>query len=262
MVMSSTVHYERSAVSGVELEDLDQSALQEYIERRAPFLLGDKSAEQVAARFGLVASSGGRTLPTVAGLVLFGSHPQLLNPEWGMVAVRIRGTKIADPLEERADLEGPLPELLRQGLAFTSEHTQTVANLVDPEDAEPEYPETAVREALLNALVHRDYRLSGRVTLRIYDDRLEVWSPGGMPVQLSLEHLAQHGGVSFPRNPVLAAAARSMGLLDQIGRGLPTIRKAMAEVSSHPAQFGVSPSDFLVALPSRLHTKVSPEGEN
>ncbi len=262
MVMSSTVHYERSAVSGVEFEDLDQNSLQTYLQGRAPFLMEDKSAEQIATRFGLISLTGGRPIPTVAGVILFGTHPQLLHPEWGLVAVRIRGTKMADPIEQREDLEGKLSELLKQGMAFSRDHTQTVANLVDPDDAEPEYPETAVQEALLNALVHRDFRLSGRVTLRIYDDRLEVWSPGGMPVQLSLEHLAQHGGVSFPRNPILTAAARSMGLLDQIGRGLPTIRRAMAEVSSRPAQFGVSPSDFLVALPSRLYTRTSPNGEN
>ena len=109
-----------------------------------------------------------------------------------------------------------------------------------------------MREAILNAMIHRDYRLTGRVSVRIFNDRLEVWNPGGMPVQLSLEHIAQHGGVSFPRNPVLAAAARSLGFIDQIGRGLPTIRRAMADVTSLPSHFGSSQSDSLVVLPSRL----------
>ena len=83
-----------------------------------------------------------------------------------------------------------------------------------------------------------------------------------MPVSLSLEHLAQHGGVSFPRNPILAAAARSLGLIDQIGRGLPTIRRCISDVSHLPAQFGASPSDFLVVLPSRLRPQPPADGGN
>lgn len=262
MVPPSPVSFERSPVLGAELFDLDQGTLQSYLRHRAPLMVESMPPEQLATTFGLLASAGGRAVPTVAGLILFGVHPQVLHPEWGLAAVRVRGTKMADPVAERRDLEGKLSALLEQALQFVAEHTQSVPNLVHPEEAEPEYPVIAVREALLNALVHRDYRLSGRTVLRIYDDRLEVWSPGGMPVSLSLEHLARLGGVSFPRNPILAAAARSLGLIDQIGRGLPTIRCSISEVSHLPAQFGASPSDFLVVLPSRLRPQVSSEGGN
>jgi ATP-dependent DNA helicase RecG len=231
---------------------MDQEGLQDFLRQRAPELLESKSPEQLAAGFGLLAVAGGRNVPTIAGLMLFGNHPQLRNPEWGVAAIRCKGVRISDPVIERRDLEGKLSVLLADSLAFIKDHTQSVANLVDPNDSEPEYPEAAVKEAILNAMIHRDYRLTGRVSVRIFNDRLEVWNPGGMPVQLSLEHIAQHGGVSFPRNPVLAAAARSLGYIDQIGRGLPTIRRAMTEVTSLPSHFGSSQSDFLVVLPSRL----------
>jgi ATP-dependent DNA helicase RecG len=254
--------FERSPVPGAEVVDLDQETLQSYLRRRAPHMLESTPAEQLATSFGLLTSASGRNVPTVAGLMLFGVCPQVLHPEWGVATVRVRGTKLADPIAARADLEGRLDVLLEETLRFVREHTQRVANLVSPADAEPEYAEVAVREALLNALIHRDYRLTGRVAVRIYNDRLEVWSPGGMPVSLSLEHLAQHGGVSFPRNPILAAAARSLGLIDQIGRGLPLIRRAVTEAASLTAQFGASPSDFLVVLPSRLRAQLASEGGN
>jgi ATP-dependent DNA helicase RecG len=251
----SPVGFERSPVPGAEYEDLDQEDLAAYLQRRAPLLVESRPAEQLATSFGLLASTGGRSVPTVAGMVLFGTLPQLRHPEWGLAAVRFKGTRISDPVGARVDAEGNLTSLLEQALEFVREHTQSVADLVHPEDSEAEYPETALKEAVLNALVHRDYRLTGRVAVRVYDDRLEVWNPGGMPVQLSLEHLAQHGGVSFPRNPILAAAARSLGLIDQVGRGLPTIRRVMTEVTNHPAHFGTSQSDFLVVLPSRVFTR-------
>jgi ATP-dependent DNA helicase RecG len=262
MVPPSPVAFERSPVPGAELFDLDQETLQSYLRQRAPQMVETMPSEQLATTFGLLANAGGRAVPTVAGLILFGLQPQVLHPEWGLAAVRMRGTKMADPIAERLDIEGKLTALLERGLQFVRDHTQSVPNLVHREESEPEYPTLAVREALLNALVHRDYRLSGRTVLRIYDDRLEVWSPGGMPVSLSLEHLAQHGGVSFPRNPILAAAARSLGLIDQIGRGLPTIRRSISDVSHLPAQFGASPSDFLVVLPSRLRPQPPADGGN
>jgi len=249
----SPVGYERSPVPGAELDDLDHDLLRSYLQQRAPALLASRAPEQLAASFGLLANTGGRPVPTVAGLILFGTCPQISHPEWGLAAVRFSGTKMSDPVAERHDLEGRLPTLLQGAQDFVIDHTQSIANMVDPAQSEPEYPPTAVREAVLNALIHRDYRLSGRVVVRAFDDRLEIWNPGGMPVQLALEHLAQHGGVSFPRNPVLASAARTLGLIDQIGRGLPTIRRCIADVTSPPgAQFGSSQSDFLVVLPSRL----------
>jgi ATP-dependent DNA helicase RecG len=262
MVPPSPAAFERSPVPGAELVDLDQETLQSYLRRRAPHMLESTPAVELATTYGILAASAGRSVPTVVGMILFGVCPQLLHPEWGVAAVRIRGTKIADPIAARLDIEGKLTTLLEEALRFVREHTQSVANLVKPEDAEPEYAEAAVREAVLNALVHRDYRLSGRPAVRVYNDRVEVWSPGGMPVSLSLEHLAQHGGVSFPRNPILAAAARSLGLIDQIGRGLPTIRRLVSEAASLPAQFGASPSDFLVVLPSRMRARGGADGGN
>jgi predicted HTH transcriptional regulator len=258
----SPVGYERSPVQGSDLEDLDQDGLHAYLQARAPELLESRAPEQLATSFGLLASAGGRTVPTVAGLILFGTYPQIGRPEWGVAVARIKGTRISDPVAARRDLEGNLPLLLEAISSFVAEQTQSIANLVDPAQSEPEYPEAAVREAALNALIHRDYRLTGRAAVRIFDDRLEVWNPGGMPVQLSLEHLAQHGGVSFPRNPVLAAAARSLGLIDQIGRGLPTIRRSISEVTSLSAHFGSSQSDFLVVLPSRLTARPGDTGGN
>jgi ATP-dependent DNA helicase RecG len=254
--------YERSPVPGTELEDLDQQALHSYLQRRAPQLLETKPPEQLAAGLGLLTTTGGRPVPTVAGLLLFGTLPQLVRPEWGLVGVRFRGTHMSDPIAVRLDVEGNLSSMVDQTISFVCEHSQSVPSLVNPKDAEPEYSEVAVRESLLNALIHRDYRLTGRVAVRLFDDRLEVWNPGGMSVQLSLEHLAQHGGVSLPRNPILASAARALGFIDQIGKGLPSIRRSVSAVTSQPTHFGASQSDFLVVLPSRLAVRPGDEGGN
>jgi ATP-dependent DNA helicase RecG len=228
---------------------LDRSALERYVETRLPSFYQLAAVEQLAVSLGLLAQSAGRVVPTVAGLLMFGRLPQIHRPEWGIAATRIRGRTMADPVAVRDDIEGTLPQLLEQALAFVEQHSAVVG---DESSAAPEYPTEAVREALVNALVHRDYRLTARISLRIFDDRLEVWSPGGPIVQPPPEELLGSGGVSFPRNPILVATARTLGLLDQIGRGLPTIARSVEQETGQAVELTHSSSELQLMIPSRL----------
>ncbi len=245
--------FERTPLVTAEIDDLDQEALESFIKQRAPASIRDRGSELVALKLGLLARSGSRVVPTVAAMLLFGKLPQLLHPEWGVSALRVAGLLLSDPLAARADLEGNIPSLLEQSLAFVRDHSRTAADQVTLNDVAGEYSETAVREALLNALLHRDLRKTGRVAVRMFNDRLEVWSPGG-PTDAAgdLEELCQEGGVSMPRNGLLAAIARAMGLGDQVGRGLPIMRRAVADISQQRFEIRTSSRDVLVVIPSRL----------
>ena len=263
MVPPTPPNYERSAVTGAEYTDLDRDRLQRFLSQRAPSLLEEAPPERVATALGYLGASNKRLVPTVAGLAMFGILPQVLRPEWGVSVVRVKGTRLSDPVAARLDLEGALPSLLEQALAFVTEHSRSMSTMAALDSPEAEFPAAVVKEAVLNALMHRDYRLSGRASVRLFDDRMEVWSPGGMPVQFAPEQVAQKGGGSFPRNPLLAATARSLGIMDQIGRGLVTIRQTMADVTSSPVQFAASQADFLLVIPSRLQQAVAAdEGGN
>ena len=250
MVPPPPTGFERSAVVGCDLEDLDLEALGAFLKRRAPTFAESQPLERLATTLGLMATVGTRVAPTAVGLLCFGHLPQLARPEWGIAAVRINGTTMADPMTTRVELEGQLRSLLDGGLAFAEEHSRGLSGEL------AEYPEEAVREALVNALVHRDYRLTARTVLRIFDDRMEIWNPGGMASQLDPEQLAVSGGISFARNPILAATARCLGLMDQIGRGMPTIRRAVQESCGRNPTMRPTGADFLVQIPSRLSTYV------
>jgi len=254
LVAPTPLGFERSPVAGASLDDLDLPAMHAFIQRRIPNV-GD-ALEKGAQRLGLLGMVASQPVPTVVGLMCFGVNPQLARPEWGVSAVRVQGAHFADPVAVRLDVEGNLGELVRQTLEFVHNNTRAAPNLITPSEPAPEYPEAAVREALLNGLVHRDYRLSGRVSLRIFNDRLELWSPGGLALPLSLDELSQHGGASFPRNPLLMATARSLGLVEQIGRGIPTIRKALAGATSLPVQFHTSQTEVRIVLPSYINASM------
>ncbi|MCB9566507.1 MAG: hypothetical protein H6710_04715 [Myxococcales bacterium] len=250
MAAPAPLGFERSSVPGAGLDELDMEALGAYIQRRAPAAAAAAGIERMALRLGLLAQVSGGVAPTIAGLMAFGTCPQLIRPEWGLSTIRVEGSSLADPIAARADLEGNLAALLEQGLAFVAGHTRSTPDLLRPDELHPEYPEAAVREALTNALIHRDLRLPGRVGLRIFDDRLEISSPGGLPAPLPLDELAHQGGLSLPRNPLLASVARGLGLVEQVGRGLTRIRQTIGAETSAPVQFATSHHEVRVILPS------------
>jgi ATP-dependent DNA helicase RecG len=248
--------FERTLVSGFTFEDLNLARLQDYVEKRAPgsIHVNGLRLSDVAVSWGLALRKGEAVLPTVAGVMLFGLQPQRLSPQWGVGAVRLDGTELSDPILDRADLEGAADQLVDAALAFVRRNMR-VAALFPADEARrqdlPEYPLAAAREALTNAVVHRDYSRGGRIMLRMFEDRLEVQNPGGLPEGLTLQEAAEQGGFSYPRNPTLARVMRDWGRMEEVGRGLLRIRRELEALGSGPPVFQSDQREFLALLPSR-----------
>ncbi|MFT5432225.1 MAG: ATP-dependent DNA helicase RecG [Myxococcota bacterium] len=205
-----------------------------------------------AERLGLLVRVGTTACPTVTGMLCFGIEPQFLYPQWSLGAVRIHGRTLADRLGTSETFEGSLPVLLKSATSFIRTHTRSLDDAVAGGVAS-EYPEEAVREALVNAFVHRDLRHPGRVAIQIFDDRLIIRSPGGVMNGVPpLDQLSIEGGESIPRNPLLAATARHLGLCEQVGRGLTVIRRAMSAATREPTRIVATASEVRLILPSRF----------
>lgn len=241
------VSNERLGVSAADLDDLDLPALDAFLTARAPGLLAAGTRDDAAVRLGLMAKLAPRVLPSVVGLYLFGKLPQVYFPEWGVVCTQSRGTTLLDPIDRRVDLDGGLAALCEGALAFV--RSMSGARLGEEGG---EYEEDIVREALVNALVHRDLRKPSRVAVRMFVDRLEIWSPGGPPEGVGdLEELGRDGGLSSPRNPVVASAARVLGLGEQLGRGLVVMTHRGGASLEKRLEVRATPRDVLVVIPSR-----------
>ena len=111
-----------------------------------------------------------------------------------------------------------------------------------------DYPEEALREALLNAVVHRDYDYSGSIIVNIYDDRMEFISLGGLVKGLTLMDIK--GGVSQPRNTVIANVFYRLELIESYGTGIQKILESYAGCAVEP-EFAPAPASFVVILPNR-----------
>ena len=243
---------ERAPLRQCDVEELDGEQLSTF----ARELFGDTAdAERVALRAGLLAKSGQHIHPTAVGLLCFGSLPQLMFPQWGMSCVRVRGRTISDPVVAQSDLEGPIPQLLSQSIEFLVLHTGMVEPVPDTvkvtDQTQQMYAPEAMRELIVNALIHRDLKRTARVAIFIFDDRVVIRSPGGPVCEPQmLELLSTEGGRSIPRNPLLVSIVRRMGLCDQIGRGLTHARRLSAALTRTPLQIEASSHDLSVIVPS------------
>lgn len=171
---------------------------------------------------------------------------------------RFAGTTSVRFLDEKT-YEGNLLSQMEHALAFVARNTRQEIRITGrPErEAIAEYPEDAVREAIVNAVCHRDYAAVGTTQVRIYDDRLEVWNPGALPPELSIESLSREHP-SRPRNPRLAQALYRARLIEHWGTGTLRMIRA-AKDRGLKLEFGQDGGVFMVRFIKAAQVVSRPE---
>lgn len=155
--------------------------------------------------------------------------------------------------QDRREFAGSLFRQMEDLYAYLDLHNQTKATFeglyrTDTRD----YPEDALRETLMNSLVHRDYSFSASTLVSIYDDRIEFVSVGGLPAGITLDDIML--GLSVCRNPKLAAIFYRLQLIEAYGTGMPKIMKAYAGTGVEPI-IEVTNNAFKITLPNRNAVK-------
>ncbi len=154
----------------------------------------------------------------LAGLLLFAERPELIKPQFVVKAIRYPGNQIhVTDYIDTEDFTGPLPKIFEDAMAFVMRNLHKVqAGRGVNAPGKPEIPESVFEELLVNALVHRDYLVSAPVRLFIFDNRIEIISPGHLPNNLTVEKIRT--GNSNIRNPILVSYV-AKGLLPYHGLG-------------------------------------------
>jgi ATP-dependent DNA helicase RecG len=250
----STGEYEAEVVPGAGREDLDAEVIEEFVTRWQE----KQGREWMRSVDDLLAQSGAldeHRRPTVTGVLLFGREPQAFVPQSSLVFVKFAGT---EPRGEdgragygrREEIGGPLARVIQRSWAVIMEEMRTGAVVKGLEREEKtEYPPAAVREALVNAVVHRDYRLRGRrIEVRMFADRMEIISPGGLPGYITLDNIVDE---HFSRNPRLVAGLFQWGYIEELGLGVDLMIDEMTSAGHAPPRFQAKPYQFAVTLYSR-----------
>lgn len=248
---SGRVQYERLPVREAGLEDLDDQLLRRYFTqaRRISYPVDAEERIRLFVNLSLATRLPDRVVPTVAGLLLFGTRPQDHIPAAMLKCAFFYGKHQGEQLRDRADVVGPLPRVIDDGVGFVMRNRRLVPRMEGARRLDiPEYPDYSVREAIANALAHRDWSLDGaKVRLFMFDDRMEIWSPGKLPPPVTLERL---GVDQFSRNKIIARVLVELGYIEEIGLGIRRMREEMAGLKLPEPEFREDGSSFVITLRS------------
>lgn len=188
--------------------------------------------------------------PTNAGILLFGINPLAWMPGAYVQFLRVRGTTLADPIGSEKELSGDLASVLRRldDLLDAYVDTTPVAVTALREEPSANYPRAALRELLLNAVLHRDYQSTAPIRFYWFDDRVEIQNPGGLYGEATRENFPKQNSY---RNPVIAETMKTLGYVNRYGRGVVTARQAMMDSGLSAPEFVFDPGYFLVTLRGR-----------
>ncbi len=156
--------------------------------------------------------------PTNAAILLFGKNPQKFFLQAETRCARFKGTKPLEFIDMKV-FGGNIIDQREDILEFVKEHIKLHAEIKGTERVETwEYPIEAIREAITNAICHRDYRITGNVQVRIFDDRIEIWGVGPLPEPLTPEDLKRKHK-SILRNPLIGKCFFLIKFIEEWGTG-------------------------------------------
>ena len=253
-------------------EMLDSSLLDAYINRLKAEKKNLSMMQDVAIRELMSITRNGEV--TLTSCMLFCRYPQVFFPQLCITAVVLSGSEpggIGESGERFIDnrrIEGNIPDMLDQAIAFVRKNMKT-KTIIDPDTGKredrDEYPVTAIREAILNTLVHRDYSIHTEgmpIQILMYSDRIEIKNPGGLYGRLHIDQLGKLQPDT--RNPVLVTALEVMKVTENRYSGIPTIRRCMREQGLEEPVFSDERGTFSVTLYNDVHkdSRKAPEWDS
>ncbi len=242
--------YDFFPISFTTIGDIDKDKVRRYFSRIYEREFQDKIDENLLVNLEIFTRVMGEPRATAGGMLVFGKEPQRFLPQSGIDLARYAGTEISHEIIDRANLDGTLDELIDKAVVFVKRNTRNSGTIVDTKRVDvSEYPMDVVREAITNAVAHRDYSIAGsRIRVFIFDDRLEIISPGRLPNTINLENIAYR---QYSRNRLIMEYLLKLGYVERLGTGIRFILKRMLEYCGREPEFEERENDFLV----RLHGK-------
>ena len=245
------VFYERQQTLNATWFDLDSDLVNQFVNKLHP---GEDPQIVLSQTYHLLDNSRAIPCPNMAALLLFAKDPTRWHPRAGIDFVKYEGNErqhgASLNVVKRMRFEAPLVRLIDEAVGRIKEQVRGRTILHDLFFRERlEYPTFAWQEALVNAVAHRDYSLTGApVEIWMFDDHICVRSPGLPPAPVTLEQLRLQKSLHFSRNPLIVRALADLGFARDMGEGVPRIYQEMETYGLHPPEFAVEGFVFTVTL--------------
>jgi ATP-dependent DNA helicase RecG len=188
--------------------------------------------------------------PTVTGILMFGKNPRFFLRGAYVQFLRLPGKELVDLPVDQAEISGDLQSVLRELELRVKVNIQSSLEKLSilQERLTPDYPEIAVRELLLNAIMHRDYQSNAPVRFYWFADRIEIQSPGGLYGRVTKETLTKNNDY---RNPTIAECMKALGYVNRFGYGIQRAQKLLQDNDNPPAEFDDHHASFLTIIRRR-----------
>lgn len=188
-----------------------------------------------------------RACPTHAGILLFGKNPRFFLPGAYVQYLKLPGTDLTELPDDQAEISGDLHSVLRELEVRLRLLIHTTMRTVGAfaEKLQPDYPEWALRELLMNAVMHRNYDSNAPIHFYAFSDHIEIQNPGGLYGEATPENFPFRNSY---RNPVIAEAMKSLGFVNRFGYGVQRAQALLKQNGNPPAEFFFDEHSVLVKI--------------
>lgn len=222
-----SLSYDSMPVYDATMDDMDVEKFRDFLTLRRHAPKGPINIEELLRSYFLITDERGYTYPTVAGIMLFGRDPQRFLPEAFIICSEYSGTSGRNVLAT-VNCMGSLFEQYFKAYKFVTDRLTHSFTIEGPRRKEIlEVPEVAIREAIVNAVIHRNYHISAPSKVSLYDNRIEIFSPGDFPGQLTPDTL--RCGISYIRNYAITKVFHEIGYIEKLGSGLNALFESYEE---------------------------------
>ncbi|MDD4955314.1 MAG: DUF3808 domain-containing protein [Candidatus Omnitrophica bacterium] len=234
-------------VSAASLEDLDKTKIDQYLKNTGA-AIEEKNREKILKDKGILVESANGVVPTAAGMLMFGKDPQYFIISSGVRLVKFQGKNIGSVIMDQKEAKGTIPEMIDDAWKFLLKHMALRSKVegLKREDS-TEYPAIAVREAIANAIVHRDYSIDGsQVRIFMFDDRIEIYTPGGLAPGVTVANMEY---TQYSRNKYITQMLMHLGqYIEKLGAGIKRIKSSLRNSGLREPIFFDTGVDFILTM--------------
>ena len=243
--------WDRLLTENAGSDDVDPKKVQWYLTRREEVRnVASPQDMDVTELLRNIKGGNGEGTPTHAGILFFGNYPQRFLQNAQLRVVRFKGISVTHPVIDRLDCSGALWEMVDAAEEFIRKNIRLLSFRTSrsfQRDDKFEYPLKALREAIINALIHRNYQKHSDVRVFIFDTRVEVINPGTFP-----EGVSPDAPVHEPVNPILSQFMYDIGFIERYGSGIKMMKRLSNEWGNKAPRYEFHPLETKIIFDSPI----------